>query len=86
MNAKLNSVNPSRDLLYQTVSALGKGAFFYLGIWVRTINVKNKPLKTGLFAEELRRLIANFDSKCFLKLFSFLVGEIRIVILSTLIL
>lgn len=32
---------------------------------------KKKPLKTGLFAEELKRLIANFDSKCSLKLFAF---------------
>lgn len=45
----------------------------------------NKPLKTGLFAEELKRFTANFDSKCSLKLFAFFIGEVCIVILSTLI-
>lgn len=41
---------------------------------------KNKHLKAGLFAEELKRLIANFDSKYFLKLFAFFIGEVCIVI------
>lgn len=45
---------------------------------------KNKPFKTGLFAEELKRLIANFDSPCSLKLFAFFIGKVSIVILSTL--
>lgn len=46
---------------------------------------KNKPLETGVFAEELKRFIANFDSKCSLKLFAFFIGEVCIVILSSLI-
>lgn len=47
---------------------------------------KNKPLKTGLFAEELKRLIANFDSKYSLKLFVFFIGEVSTVTLRTLVL